>query len=138
MKNILIAIILLICFTNTRSAQGRTYPKEMTNMQLENAFQQSSSQVIHQASTQTALPLILHDFASAQIFSMEIRRRQDIHQQKLFYFTLFLSIAAIIIALLGFFWSLRTSRHDTKLMLKQIGHLESIVTALNKNNATKK
>lgn len=133
MNKLILAIILLICFTNTLSAKERIEPKEMTKMELEKAFQQFSSYVIRQASTQTALPSIIHDSAKAQIFLMETRRRQDIHQQNLFYYTLVLSAGAFIIALLGFCWSLRTSHHDTKLMRQQIIHLESIVNALDKN-----
>jgi hypothetical protein len=137
MNKLILAIILLICFTNTLSAKERIEPKEMTKMELEKAFQQFSSYVIRQASTQTALPSIIHDSAKAQIFLMETRRRQDIHQQNLFYYTLGLSAGAFIIALLGFGWSLRTSHHDTKLMRQQITHLESIVNAWDKKKGDK-
>ena len=134
MKIMVVVITLLICFTNTLSAQERRNPKELSNIELEKAAQHFNSAVISQATTQTALPSILHDSTRAQIFSMEIRRRQDILQQKLFYVSVFVSFAAFIIAILGFFWSLKTSHHDTKLMIQQIEHLKSIVTALDKNN----
>ena len=138
MKIIVIVIILLICSTNTLSAQERRNPKELNNIELEKAVQHFNAAVIKQATTQTALPSILHDSTRAQIFSMEIRRRQNILQQKLFYVSVFVSCAAFIIAILGFFWSLKTSHHDTKLMIQQIDHLKSIVTALGKNHVPNK
>ncbi len=88
--------------------------REKTDKELEIAYDQYTLHTLQQASSQTGLIGVMHDSTRAQMVFLEIRRRQDERQGKLFYLSVYITIAAFIVSIVALFVSFMSYKKQHK------------------------
>ena len=123
-KYILLSIMILslpvgskICTGNWNGLNISGNLREKTDSELDQAYAWYTRCTLEQATSQTALTFVLHNSTRAQMVFLEIRRRQDEHQDKLFRWSFWTGTGIAIVALVVSIVTLLLSHKTSKQML---------------------